>query len=58
MIDYFTIKKAKSGNILAQNEIINYYLPIIKSFSKSEDFVQNSLLAILEGIHNFKNYKK
>lgn len=58
MIDYLTIIKAKYGNISAQNRIINYYLPIIKSFSTDEEFIQNSLVAIMEGVQNFKNYRK
>lgn len=58
MIDYMTIQKAKSGNLSAQTMIINYYLPIIKSFSTNEEFIQNTLIAIMNGVENFKNNAK
>ena len=58
MIDYITIQKAKAGNLSAQTKIINYYLPIIKSFSTNEEFIQNSLIAIMNGVENFKNNAK
>lgn len=58
MIDYITIQKAKAGNLSAQTKIINYYLPIIKSFSTNEEFIQNTLIAIMNGVENFKNNAK
>ena len=58
MIDYVTIQKAKAGNLSAQTEIINYYLPIIKSFSTKEEFIQNSLIAIMNGVKIFGNNVK
>lgn len=56
MISYETIIKAKAGNIEAINQILLFYIPVIKRYSLDEDFRQKVLIEILKGIKNFKNF--
>ncbi len=57
MIDYKTIQSAKNGNKGAINEIIRYYIPIIKKYSKDEDFIQQVVIHLIDGITKFRNKK-
>ncbi len=57
MIDFQTIQKAKNGDNGAIEAILNYYLKIIMSFSKDDEFMHICLIKVLEGIAGFKNKK-
>lgn len=57
MIDYLTIQRAKAGDEIAIEKIMQFYLKKIKSFSSDEEFVQMALIKVFYGISKYKNKK-
>ncbi|MBE5813124.1 MAG: hypothetical protein E7314_05665 [Clostridiales bacterium] len=58
MISYQVIIEAKMGNKEAVAQILEFYLPKIKKISKEDEFVQMALIAVYNGIKNFRNIEK
>jgi len=57
MIKYEVIKKAKQGDSDSIARILNFYIPVIKKFSKEDEFIQLALIEVYKGILKFKNKK-
>lgn len=57
MIRFKTIIRAKEGEKDAIRQILNYFLDKAMEISRDEDYLQNAAVEILNGIHNFKNFR-